>query len=49
MLNYDETFSTLLFASRAMTVRVNPQINEEIFLKVKILRFLLKASRRIIL
>jgi len=32
--NYDETYSTLIFASRAMKIRVNAQVNEEIYFKV---------------
>jgi hypothetical protein len=32
-MNYDESFSTLLFASRAMSVKINPHVNEDIFIK----------------
>ena len=41
--NYDETYSTLMFASRAMKIRVNAQINEEIHFKVI---FILKSQRK---
>ena len=34
LANYDETYSTLLFASRAMKIRVNVQMHEEIYFKV---------------
>jgi len=34
LANYDETFSTLLFASRAMTIKTQPKINEDILFKV---------------
>jgi hypothetical protein len=31
--NYDETYSTLLFAQRAMAVRINAKRNESVFVK----------------
>jgi len=34
-LNSEETFSTLYFASRAMTVKINPKLNENIYLKTR--------------
>jgi len=39
-LNSEESFSTLHFASRAMTVKINPKLNENVYLKVVILNFL---------
>jgi len=33
-LSYDETYSTLLFASRAMSIKVNAKINEDVYMKV---------------
>ncbi len=33
--NFEETYSTVLFASRAMTIRIDPKLNEEIYIKVK--------------
>jgi len=34
-LNSEETFSTLHFASRAMTVKINPKLNENVYLKAR--------------
>ena len=36
--NFEETYSTVLFASRAMTIRIDPKLNEEIFIKVIFLK-----------
>ena len=33
--DYDESYSTLLFASRAMGIKINPLVNESIYVKVR--------------
>jgi hypothetical protein len=34
LVHYEETYSTLLFASRAMSVRTHAKINEQIDIKI---------------
>jgi hypothetical protein len=38
LANYDETFSTLLFASRAMNIKTLTKVNEDIQVKAELLR-----------